>query len=63
MERLENIIIPKLKEDPSAKLYWWDGKWYTRSDMLSLVNNCEAVLRNAGFSRGQKLVVMLRNSP
>lgn len=63
MERLENIIIPKLEENPEAPCYWWDGKWYTRSDMLSLVGNCEAVLRNAGFSRGQKLVVMLRNSP
>ena len=63
MLRLENIIIPKLESEPSSISYWWDGKWYTRSDMLSLVNNCENVLRNAGFSRGQRLVVMLRNSP
>lgn len=63
MKRLENIIIPKLNESPSENCYWWDGKWYTRSDMLSLIGNCEAVLRNSGFTRGQKLVVMLRNSP
>ncbi len=61
--RLENIIIPKLKENTSKNCYWWDGKWYTRENLLSLVSNCENVLRNAGFSRGQKLVVMLRNSP
>lgn len=61
--RLENIIIPKLKENISENCYWWDGKWYTRENLLSLVSNCENVLRNAGFSRGQKLVVMLRNSP
>lgn len=61
--RLENIIIPKLKENTSVNCYWWDGKWYTRENLLSLVSNCENVLRSAGFSRGQKLVVMLRNSP
>lgn len=61
--RLENIIIPKLSENPSENCYWWNGKWYTRENLLSLVSNCENVLRNAGFSRGQKLVVMLRNSP
>ncbi|MBQ7732576.1 MAG: AMP-binding protein [Synergistaceae bacterium] len=61
--RLESIIIPNLEKDINAKCYWWDGSWYTRGDLLKLVNNCEAVLKNAGFSRGQKLVVMLRNSP
>ena len=61
--RLENIIIPKLEENPSVNCYWWDGKWYTRENLLSLVSNCENVLRSAGFSRGQNLVVMLRNSP
>ncbi|MBQ3763677.1 MAG: AMP-binding protein [Synergistaceae bacterium] len=63
MERLENIIIPVLQADPEALCYWWDGKWYTRGDMLSLVSNCENVLRQSGFSRGQRLVAMLRNSP
>ena len=61
--RLENIIIPNLEKDINAKCYWWDGSWYTRKDLLDLVNNCEAVLKRSGFSRGQKLVVMLRNCP
>ncbi len=63
MERLENIIIPKLQENPETLCYWWNGKWYSRKDMLSLVSNCENVLRASGFTRGQRLVVMLRNSP
>ena len=63
MRRLETIIIPNLTADPSKNCYWWDGTWYTRKDLLSLVGQCENVLRNAGFSRGQRLVVMLRNSP
>ena len=55
--------MPVLQADPESLCYWWDGKWYTRGDMLSLVNNCENVLRQSGFSRGQRLVAMLRNSP
>ena len=63
MRRLEEIIIPKLEADPSANCYWWDGKWYTRLNMLELVASCEAALKKAGFGKGQRLVVMLRNSP
>lgn len=63
MTRLEQIIIPKLQAEPEKNCYWWDGKFYTCNDLLTLISNCEDVLRNAGFSRGQKLVVMLRNSP
>ena len=63
MERLENIILPVLEKNPEELCYWWDGKWYTRRDMLTLVSNCEQVLRQSGFSRGQRLVAMLRNSP
>ena len=63
MQRLENIIIPKLESNTELNCYWWDGKWYKRKDLLNIISNCENVLRNAGFSRGQKLVVMLRNSP
>ena len=55
--------MPVLQADPESLCYWWDGKWYTRGDMLSLVSNCENVLRQSGFSRGQRLVAMLRNSP
>ena len=63
MRRLETIIIPNLETESGKNCYWWEGSWYTRKDMLSLAVQCEETLRNAGFSRGQKLVVMLRNSP
>ena len=63
MRRLEEIIIPILDSEGNKDCYWWDGKWYTRKNLRELVANCESVLRNAGFSRGQRLVVMLRNSP
>ena len=63
MTRLENVIIPNLQSESEKDCYWWDGKWYARKNLLALVENCTNVLRNAGFTKGQKLVVMLRNSP
>ncbi|MBQ7544547.1 MAG: AMP-binding protein [Synergistaceae bacterium] len=63
MQRLEEVIIPKLEENTSANCYWFDGEWYTRKDMLDLVGECEGTLKRAGFGKGQRLVVMLRNSP
>ena len=63
MDRLEEIILPRLEARREKKSYWWDGSWYTGQDMLDIVSNCEKVLRDAGFSKGQRLVVMLKNSP
>ncbi|MBQ7154594.1 MAG: AMP-binding protein [Synergistaceae bacterium] len=63
MRRLESVIIPQLEADRSANCYWWDGKWYTRGNLLELAASCEDTLRRAGFGKGQRLVVMLRNSP
>ena len=63
MRRLENIIIPHLEASPEKDCYWWDGKWYKRSDLMQLVRNCEDVLKSSGFGHGQRLVVMLRNCP
>lgn len=63
MRRLEEIILPVLDSEKDKTCYWYDGKFYTRRDMLSLVSVCEDALYHSGFSRGQRLVVMLRNSP
>ncbi len=61
--RLEKVIMQNLESDPEINSYWWEGVWHKRGDLLKLVNNCEETLKRAGFSRGQRLVVMLRNSP
>lgn len=63
MRRLERIIIPQLEAAPEKNCYWWDGKWYTRQDLLTLADDCEETLKRAGFGKGQRLVVMLRNCP
>ena len=38
MQRLEEIIIPKLEENTSANCYWFDGEWHTRRELLDLVH-------------------------
>ena len=61
--RLEEIIIPNLEARRNKKSFWFDGEWNTGKDFLEIIENCEKVLKDAGFSRGQRLVVMLKNSP
>lgn len=63
MRRIESVILPNLESAPEKKCYWWDGNWYTCSDLMKLVASCEETLRSSGFGRGQRLVVMLRNEP
>ena len=63
MERLENIIIPNLEARRDKKSFWFEseadcrGEWHTGKDFLEIIENCEKVLRDAGFSKGQRLVV------
>lgn len=52
-----------LESEQEKKCYWWNGIWCTRKDLLILTAKCEDILKAAGFERGQRLVVMLRNTP
>ena len=63
MRRLEEVILPNLQANPEKLCYWFNGEWHSCGELLEIVSNCEATLKAAGFSRGQRLVVMLRNSP
>ena len=61
--RLEEIIIPNLEARRDKKSFWFEGQWHTGAEFLKIIENCEKVLKAAGFSKGQRLVVMLKNSP
>ena len=61
--RLEEIIIPNLEARFNKKSFWFNGEWNTGKDFLEIIENCEKVLKASGFSKGQRLVVMLKNSP
>jgi long-chain acyl-CoA synthetase len=61
--RLEDVIGAKLAKNRDARCFWWDGKWYSKSDLLRLADECEETLRASGFAKGQRLVVMMPNCP
>jgi long-chain acyl-CoA synthetase len=61
--RLESAIDGRLSEDSGARCFWWDGKWYSKSDFSKLIEECEASLRASGFRKGQRLVVLMQNCP
>ena len=60
---MAEIILNNLESDKNAQCYWFDGEWHTRGDLLNLVNKSAETLKNAGFTKGQRLVVMMKNSP
>lgn len=63
VERLERIILENLRNNPGEKCLWWEGKWWTCGDLLSLVEKSAEGLRKGGFSTGSRLAVLLPNSP
>ena len=62
-QRLEEIITESLNRHRDEPCYWWEGTWRTGADLLKLTADCEATLRDSGFGRGQRLVVMMKNCP
>ena len=61
--RLEEIIYGKLKKNIDEKGFWWEGKWYTNGFLLNLAEETANTLSKSGFSKGQRLTVMMPNCP
>lgn len=62
-ERLELVIDTKLAGNKEANCFWWDSKWYSKSDFSKLADQCEDALKKSGFCKGQRLVVLMQNCP
>lgn len=63
MERLERIILANLRQEQEKDCLWWEGKWWTCSDLLHLVEESERILAGAKFTKGSRIAVLLPNSP
>ena len=61
--RLEEIIYEKLKKNINENGFWWDGKWYTNEFLFNLTEATVNVLSKSGFSKGQRLSVLMPNCP
>ena len=62
-ERLNAIIENHILKEPGARCLWWKGAWRSRSDFGDLADACTDTLRSAGFCKGQRLALLMPNSP
>ena len=60
---LNEIIDRYLTSKPQANCCWFNHTWLSRSDFMNLANRVTDSLRASGFSHGQRLAVLMPNSP
>lgn len=61
--RLEERILERLQGELKEKTIWWKGEWWSAGRFLDLVEKSEKTLSEGGFSKGQRLVLLLPNCP
>ena len=60
---LNEIIDAYLNSQPEKQSFWFNEKWYSRNFLKTLADKCTDTLKNSGFSKGQRLVSLMPNSP
>ncbi len=61
--RLESYIYSVWSAVEDKRCLYWQGSWWSWAKLRALAESCEEKLRAAGFSEGQRLVMLLPNSP
>ena len=61
--RLDELILKSVGKGPTEMCLWWRGAWWSRGAFVEMVASCEESLVQSGFSRGQRLALVLPNSP
>ena len=61
--RLNKIMDEYLSSKPENKCCWFNGEWISRKDFAALADECTNFLRDSGFSEGQRLAVLMPDSP
>lgn len=61
--RLEERILERLQAELKEKTVWWKGEWWNAGRFLGLVEELQRTLSEGGFSKGQRLVLLLPNCP
>ena len=52
-----------LESDPEKNCCWFSDSWWTRKKFAELADECTELLRKSGFTQGQRLAVLMPNSP
>ncbi len=61
--RLDQSIDDRCHHRSGDKVLWWRGEWWSGGAFLGLVDQCTEALTKSGFSPGQRLALLLPNSP
>lgn len=61
--RLDEIIDAYIKSDPEKKCCWFSHNWMTRREFGGLADKITSSLKASGFTHGQRLAVLMPNSP
>lgn len=62
-ERLEMRFVSAWKGREHANCVWWKGVWWSWERLNGLALDCESKLKDAGFERGQRIALIMPNSP
>ena len=61
--RLEKMFMDAWVGKENNNCVWWQGEWWSWKRLCDLADDCEAKLKRSGFTKGQRVVVLLPNSP
>ena len=60
---LDKKIDDYISSWPNKNCCWFNHEWWTAKKFGELAQECTNVLRASGFSKGQRLAVLMPNSP
>ncbi len=60
---LNKAINNYLQSEPQKNCCWFNHHWLTRIEFNNLIDKLSVVLKNSGFTHGQRLASLLPNSP
>lgn len=63
LTRLEERFLLAWKGIENQDCLWWQGNWWSWNKLNELALDCELKLNKSGFEKGQRIAVLLPNSP
>ena len=63
MTLLADYMNKYIESEPEKNCCWFNNSWLSRKQFGELADKCTEILRASGFSQGQRLAVLMPNSP
>lgn len=62
-DRIEEVIASAWKGREEKSCLWWQGSWWSWGQLAALADDCTEKLRQSGFGEGERLGLLLPDSP